>query len=118
LENLDYPGCDHRGGFFGQFIDVLGHGLSYPGAKYAKRIPLIMAAFILNAMLNVGWSWLFFSLHLIGWAAWEAILLEASVIVLIVLIRPISRVAAGLLVPYAAWVAFATVLTFIIWQLN
>jgi benzodiazapine receptor len=91
---------------------------SYPGAKYAKRIPLIMAAFVLNAMLNVGWSWLFFSLHLIGWAAWEAILLEANVIALIVLIRPISRVAAGLLAPYAAWVAFATVLTFIIWQLN
>lgn len=91
---------------------------NYPGAKHAKRIPLIMAAFVLNAVLNVAWSWLFFRLHLIGWAVWEALLLEASVIALIILIRPVSVVAARLLIPYAAWVAFASFLTFMIWRLN
>lgn len=91
---------------------------NYPGAKHADRVPWIMAAFLLNAALNVAWSWLFFRLHLIGWAAWEAALLGLSVVALIVLIRPISKVASGLLVPYAVWVAFATFLTFSVWRLN
>lgn len=91
---------------------------NYPGTKHAKRVPWIMAAFVLNAVLNVAWSWLFFRLHLIGWAVWEALLLEASVIALIILIRPVSVVAARLLIPYAAWVAFASFLTFMIWRLN
>jgi tryptophan-rich sensory protein len=32
--------------------------------------------------------------------------------------RPIDRVAAWLLVPYAAWVAVATLLNFALWRLN
>jgi len=40
------------------------------------------------------------------------------VIGLMILIWPVSRLAAGLLIPYAGWVAFATYLSYIIWSLN
>jgi tryptophan-rich sensory protein len=46
------------------------------------------------------------------------IILEATVIALIVLIWPKSRLSALLLAPYAGWVAFATYLAFVIWQYN
>ncbi len=32
--------------------------------------------------------------------------------------RPVDRIAAGLLVPYAVWVAFASVLNFMICRMN
>lgn len=86
--------------------------------SHDKRFAWIIGLFLINAGLNVFWSFLFFNQHLIGWAVIEAGLLGLSVIGLIILIGPISRLAAWLLVPYAAWVAFATYLTYIIWALN
>ncbi len=82
------------------------------------QLGLIAAVFLLNAALNVFWSFLFFRQHWMLAAGWEAAALDLSVIVLIVLCWPISRVAAGLLAPYAAWGAFATYLTFTVWRLN
>ncbi|WKZ29262.1 MAG: TspO/MBR family protein [Patescibacteria group bacterium] len=82
------------------------------------KLPTFAAVFLLNAALNVFWSYLFFSRHQIGAAVWEAIVLDLTVIVLIVLAWPISRLAAALLVPYAAWVAFASYLTYSVWKLN
>ena len=83
-----------------------------------KRFVWVIGLFFINAGLNIFWSWLFFNQHLIGWAAIEAALLGLSVVGLIILIGPISRLATWLLVPYAAWVAFATYLTYLIWTLN
>lgn len=84
----------------------------------SEKKTAIGVAFILNALLNVGWSVLFFGLHLIGPAIYEAALLGVSVLVLIVLIWPVSKLASWLLLPYLAWVSFATFLTYTIWSLN
>lgn len=84
----------------------------------SKRFWWTVVLFVANAALNVGWSAVFFGAHALGWAVLEALALLASVVALIVLIRPISRLAAVLLYPYAFWVAFATYLTFRIFQLN
>jgi tryptophan-rich sensory protein len=46
------------------------------------------------------------------------VFLWASIVVLIVALRPISRPAAWLLVPYLLWVTFAGVLTWRISVLN
>ncbi|MEM4263633.1 MAG: TspO/MBR family protein [Candidatus Woesearchaeota archaeon] len=78
----------------------------------------IIALFLINAGLNVFWSYLFFGKHMLNVAFIEAGLLDLTVITLIILIWPVSRLAAGLLIPYAAWVAFATYLSYIIWSLN
>jgi benzodiazapine receptor len=79
---------------------------------------LIIAIFIVNAVLNVAWSWLFFGQHLLGGAIIEAGVLGLSVAALIIFIWPVSFIAAILLVPYFVWVAFATFLTYKVWSLN
>lgn len=83
-----------------------------------KNFWLIIVFFLINAGLNVLWSFLFFEAHLIGLAIFEAGLLGLSVIVLIILIWPLSVWAAILLLPYAFWVSFATYLTYNVWLLN
>lgn len=87
-------------------------------SSHNSRFVWIITFFIINAVLNIFWSFLFFNQHLIFAAALEAILLELSVFALIILIWPISIMAAALLLPYAGWVIFATYLTFYISALN
>lgn len=78
----------------------------------------IIGLFLLNAVLNVFWSYLFFNQHQISPATFEAALLGLNVIMLIIFIWPVAYRAALLLVPYAAWVIFATYLNYLIWILN
>ncbi len=79
---------------------------------------LIISLFLVNAVLNVFWSYLFFTLHSIDAAIFGASLLGISVFLLIFLIWPFSRLAGGLLIPYALWVVFATYLNYRIFVLN
>jgi tryptophan-rich sensory protein len=44
--------------------------------------------------------------------------LDVAVLLTLVAFWNVRRVAGVLLVPYALWVAFATVLNFTIWRLN
>lgn len=83
-----------------------------------RRFWWVLGFFILNGLLNIFWSFLFFNRHWLGAAVWEAGVLDLSVIILIILIWPISRLASMLLAPYAAWTTFATYLTFTVWTLN
>ncbi len=85
---------------------------------HGSRVNLIIALFIVNAFLNVGWSYLFFGKHLIGTAVFEAALLALSVLALIVAIWPVHVSAAALLIPYFLWASFATYLTYSVWLLN
>lgn len=83
-----------------------------------RRFWQIMGLFILNGVLNIGWSLIFFTFHSLGWAVVEAAILGLSVAVLIILIWPRHRIAALLLIPYVSWVFFATYLSYNIWLLN
>jgi tryptophan-rich sensory protein len=76
------------------------------------------SVFFLNAILNVGWSYAFFTRHAIHTAVWISAALEVTVLALIVMLWPRSRLAASLLIPYAAWVVFATYLNYVISTLN
>lgn len=87
-------------------------------SEQATRFTWILAIFIINAILNVGWSWLFFNQHWLAAAAAEAAALGLSILALVILIWPGSALAASLLIPYAAWVGFATFLTYTVWTLN
>lgn len=79
---------------------------------------LIMILFAVNAALNMMWSFLFFTFHLLSLAIIEAFMLGLSVVVLIILIWPRAKLAAILLIPYTGWVFFATYLTYNVWLLN
>lgn len=83
-----------------------------------KKFYWIIALFLLNGVLNIFWSYLFFGIHFVGWSTIEAILLGFSVLSLIILIQPYSKLAGFLLYPYFLWVAFAAYLNYQIWFLN
>lgn len=78
----------------------------------------VIELFLLNGLLNVVWSVLFFRLRRPDWALLEVGALWISVLVLILVARRFSRPSAWLLVPYLAWVAFAAVLNLAIVELN
>lgn len=80
--------------------------------------PAAMACYGLQLALNLAWSFLFFGGRMIGAALAGVLVLLVAIIVNAALFRPIDRVAAWLLTPYAAWVAFATLLNLALWRLN
>ncbi|MCC7004933.1 tryptophan-rich sensory protein [Candidatus Nomurabacteria bacterium] len=78
----------------------------------------VAGLFIVNALLNIFWSYIFFVQHLIGLAIFEAGILCLTVWFLIFMIWKYSKISAVLLFPYAFWTAFASYLTYLIWTLN
>jgi benzodiazapine receptor len=67
---------------------------------------------------NALWSWLFFGWHLGALAFAEVPVLWGLIVATVVSFWRLDRLAAVLLVPYLAWVTFASALTFAVWQLN
>lgn len=87
-----------------------------PAGLRAAAAPL--ALFGVQLVLNMAWSWIFFLLHRPGWAFVEIVLLWGAIVATMVAFLRRSKVAGMLLVPYLAWVSFASVLNFTIWRLN
>jgi translocator protein len=81
-----------------------------------RRGPLTL--FALQLALTLGWTVVFFGLQKIGAAVATIFVLDVGVVVTTLAFRPIDRWAGLLMVPYLAWVIFATVLTIAIWRLN
>lgn len=77
-----------------------------------------LLAFAAQLLLNGLWSLLFFGARnpLAGFV--EILALWAAIVATIVLFWRISRPAGILLVPYALWVSFASVLNWSLWRLN
>ena len=69
-------------------------------------------------VLNVCWSVIFFGLHQAAWAFVEILFLWCAIVATIWAFYKIRPAASYLLVPYLAWVSFAAVLSYSIWQLN
>jgi tryptophan-rich sensory protein len=68
--------------------------------------------------LNFLWSPVFFAAHRIGLALVVILLMLAAIVGFIATTWRQDHVAAWLFVPYAAWVAFASLLNGSIWALN
>lgn len=84
--------------------------------RHARTAGMIL--FGLQLVLNGLWSYLFFGLHNPGLALIEIALLWCMIAGVIFVFSRHSRGAALLLVPYLAWVSFATYLNFEIWRLQ
>jgi translocator protein len=74
--------------------------------------------FIIQLGLNALWSYLFFGLHNPFLALIEIILLWLMIFETYNQFKKIDKIAAYLLIPYLAWVSFATILNGSIWWLN
>lgn len=78
--------------------------------------PLLV--FGIQLALNIAWSFIFFTWRNPGAAVVDIILLWLAIIATIIVFAKFDRLAAWLLVPYALWVTFASVLNIAIWRLN
>lgn len=86
------------------------------GGFWVNRLPLSL--FLTQLLLNALWSWLFFGLKNPALAFGEIVLLWLGIGAPLLAFWPRQRAAAWLLVPYLAWVGFASGLNFTLWQLN
>ncbi|MEO8018049.1 MAG: TspO/MBR family protein [Pseudomonadota bacterium] len=77
-----------------------------------------LGLFVLQLGCNALWSWLFFGWHRGALAFADILVLLALIIATVVAFARIRKLAAWLLVPYLAWVSFATLLNYSVWQLN
>lgn len=85
------------------------------GSRY--RLPAILA-FVLQLVVNLAWSPVFFGQHEITLALYVIVMLDVAVAITMVLFWKVRRTAALLLVPYLAWILFATVLNYEFLRLN
>lgn len=74
--------------------------------------------FTVQLVLNFWWSIIFFKFHSPAFAFLNIIAMVVVILVTIVSFSKFSKLAAWLLVPYIAWVSFATFLNYSIWILN
>ena len=77
-----------------------------------------LALFTIQLGANALWSWVFFVWHQGALAFAEVMLLWGLIVATVVAFRRLNPIAAVLLIPYLAWVTFASALTLAEWRLN
>jgi tryptophan-rich sensory protein len=77
-----------------------------------------LVVFYAQLLLNPAWSIAFFGMENPGLGLAVIVPFLALIVLTIVAFRPLDRMAAMLLVPYAVWVSYATVLNISLWWLN
>jgi len=92
--------------------------IAWHNAVKASQRTVIVAAFLINGLLNVAWSVLFFYFKRPDLALVDVTILWFSIVILIYIVWPHSVVAAYLLLIYLAWVTFASVLNLATVRLN
>ena len=97
---------------------LMGLALARIIASAAPARRLALHLFAIQFVLNLAWSPVFFGLHQADIALVVVVVLTIFVAVTILLFRTIRRSAAVLMMPYLAWLMFATALNFAIVRLN
>ena len=120
---LDKPAWNPPGWLFGPVWTLLYAMMAVAawrvwqyGGWDRQKASLIL--FVVQWALNALWTPLFFGLHRPGWALVEILVLLVAILATLRAFWHVDRLAGLLLLPYAAWVSFATVLNWTIWQLN
>ena len=107
---------------FGPVWTVLYAMVGYAGARVfaadGRRLGPLTRLWALQMGLNFLWTPLFFSARSLTLASMEIAFLLAAVIAFMVAVRRRDRVSLWLFAPYAAWVGFASVLTWTILGMN
>lgn len=85
-----------------------------PGRERTVALTL----FAIQLAINAAWSPVFFGLQSIGGGLVIIAALNVAIFATIVAFGRRSQLAAWMLVPYAAWVGFATALNTKLWMLN
>ena len=113
----DKPFFTPPGWLFGPVWTVLYGAMAFAAWRLSRRreegvatASALLRLWWLQLALNFLWTPLFFAGELLWWAFVDILLLDAAVALLVVRSWRVDRVAAWLLVPYLAWILFATLL--------
>ena len=120
---LNQPAWSPPPNVFGPVWSVLYAAMCVAAWLVVRRLGLRRAGpalwlYAVQLLLNALWTWLFFRWHLGALAFVEVLLLLAMVIATARAFWRARPLAGGLMLPYIAWVAFASALTFAMWRLN
>jgi translocator protein len=85
-------------------------------AKHVSPLTVVRVLFGLQLLLNWAWSFLFFSFHLTGLSFGIIVTLDILVAALIIVAFGKFRLVSLLLLPYLAWICFASYLNYYVWQ--
>jgi len=77
-----------------------------------------LSLFVIQLAANALWTWLFFAWREGTLAFIEILILWALIVATLVAFWRVRPLAGGLLLPYLAWVTFASALTFATWRMN
>ena len=87
--------------------------------QFASKVPpltVVRVLFGIQLVLNWGWTFLFFTFHLTGLSFGVIVALDIIVAVLIVVAFGNFRLVSLLMLPYLAWICFASYLNYYVWQ--
>jgi benzodiazapine receptor len=120
---LDKPGIYPPPAAFGIVWSILYVMIGLAGALVAaawgargRTAALIL--FAIQLLLNLAWSPVFFGMHEITGALYVIAVLDVLVLVTVLLFWRVRWQAGALLLPYLAWICFATALNWQFLQLN
>ena len=120
---LNKPSWNPPGWLFGPVWTLLSVMMSVAawqiwrrGGFASQRFSLSL--FLLQLTLNAAWTPLFFGLRQPGIAFAEILLLWIAILATIVAFKRVHKPATALMLPYLAWVTFASALNFTLWRLN
>ncbi|MGQ0699882.1 MAG: TspO/MBR family protein [Panacagrimonas sp.] len=99
-------------------LSAIAGVLAWKNAPDRARRSRMVQLFAVNLALNMVWSLLFFRMRRPDFALVEVAALWLSIAVLIFATWSYSRPSSLLLLPYLAWVSFASFLNFAIVRLN
>ena len=118
--NLDQPSWAPPSWLFGPVWTVLYAMIAVAGWLVWRRTGWnrALTVYAVQLALNAIWTPIFFGFGRYGLALADIVVLWVLIGATVWLFRPVSRTAAWLLVPYWAWVTFATALNAAIWHAN
>lgn len=83
-----------------------------------RRQRKVLTLFLIQLAANALWSWLFFAWHRGALAFADIVLLWLLIVVTLIGFWRVRPLAGALMLPYLAWVSFASALNFAVWQMN
>jgi tryptophan-rich sensory protein len=119
-QSLEQPPWAPPSWLFGPVWTVLYASIAVAGWLVWRRVGWTgaLTVYAVQLVLNALWTPIFFGFGRYGLALVDIVVLWVVIGVTIAMFWRVSRVAAGLLVPYWAWVTFATALNGWIWYHN
>ena len=119
-QSLDRPSWAPPSWLFGPVWTLLYAMIAVAGWLVWRRAgwTTALSVYAVQLVLNAAWTPIFFGFGRYGLALVDIVVLWLLIGVTIWLFRPVSRTAAALLLPYWAWVTFATALNAWIWNAN